>query len=240
MPLRRPEAILLDAGGVLQLPSPDIINAAIAPSRRSTATIDRACYVGGEAYSRASSDGEVSSQCQAAFVHAYVTSLDIPAGSRGSAVHAVGHAFSRPAALWTRTAPGAQAGLAALASVGLPLAIVSNADGTVEQRLADAGIVQVGRGAGVEVAFVIHSTVLGVAKPDPRIFTHASTASGSPPLTAGTSATSRRWMSTAPAPPDSYRSSSIHTSSTTGRGAYARGASPTSPAWRKRRRERCA
>jgi putative hydrolase of the HAD superfamily len=50
------------------------------------------------------------------------------------------------------------------------VAVVSNADGTVEQQLRDDAFCQVGSGAGVEVTAVLDSTVVGVAKPDPAIF----------------------------------------------------------------------
>jgi putative hydrolase of the HAD superfamily len=51
--------------------------------------------------------------------------------------------------------------------------VVSNADGTIEQRLADFEILQVGEGPGVEVEFVVDSGAVGVEKPDPRIFDFA-------------------------------------------------------------------
>jgi hypothetical protein len=101
--MRRPEAILLDAGGVLQLPSLELINAAIAPSRRRRAAIDRACYAGGAAYSRAVRDCGIPRQCQTAFVRAYVAALNIPNGSRGSVALTVQQVFAQSAALWTRT-----------------------------------------------------------------------------------------------------------------------------------------
>jgi putative hydrolase of the HAD superfamily len=50
---------------------------------------------------------------------------------------------------------------------------VSNASGQVEHALALAGVCQVGAGPGVPVRVVIDSHVVGVAKPDPRIFEFA-------------------------------------------------------------------
>jgi putative hydrolase of the HAD superfamily len=72
--------------------------------------------------------------------------------------------------VWTREIPGARDALQAIADRGLRLAIVSNADGTVEQQLDRDGICQVGPGAGVEVHAVLDSGVVGVAKPDAAIF----------------------------------------------------------------------
>jgi len=57
-----------------------------------------------------------------------------------------------------------------LRDAGLALAIVSNAEGTMEQALADHRICQVGDGDGVTVEVVVDSAVVGVAKPDPEIF----------------------------------------------------------------------
>lgn len=50
------------------------------------------------------------------------------------------------------------------------LAVVSNADGTVERDLRADGICQVGSGPGTPVDAILDSTVVGVAKPDPAIF----------------------------------------------------------------------
>ena len=48
--------------------------------------------------------------------------------------------------------------------------IVSNSDGTVETTLRELGICQVGDGAGVNVIDVLDSRVVGLKKPDRRIF----------------------------------------------------------------------
>ena len=70
------------------------------------------------------------------------------------------------------------AGVRALADAGIPMAIVSNADGTVAQILREAGVCQAGPGPLVEVATVVDSGAIGVAKPDPAIFTPALDALG--------------------------------------------------------------
>jgi putative hydrolase of the HAD superfamily len=72
--------------------------------------------------------------------------------------------------LWRQALPWAAEGLAALAATGVPIVIVSNADGTVDQVLADAGLLQVGPGPGTEVFAIVDSGAVGVAKPDPAIF----------------------------------------------------------------------
>lgn len=52
----------------------------------------------------------------------------------------------------------------------LERAIVSNNDGSAEQQMLDHQVCQVGPGALPEVAMVIDSGAIGVAKPDPAIF----------------------------------------------------------------------
>ncbi len=65
--------------------------------------------------------------------------------------------------LWSTVRPGTADGLAALVEAGYTVAVVSNADGTVERLLEQAGL----RG---HLAFVVDSSVVGIEKPDPRIF----------------------------------------------------------------------
>ena len=72
--------------------------------------------------------------------------------------------------LWVEPVPGAAEGLAVLADAGLPIVVVSNADGTVQRLLETSGLIQVGPGPAVEVLAIIDSGAVGVAKPDPRIF----------------------------------------------------------------------
>ena len=60
----------------------------------------------------------------------------------------------------------------------VPVGIVSNAGGQVENMLRYTGICQVGEGKGTPVACVIDSHVVGIAKPDPAIFTPALAAIG--------------------------------------------------------------
>ena len=68
-----------------------------------------------------------------------------------------------------------------IVDAGIPVAIVSNNDGTAQQQLEDFGICQVGEGPLPSVALVVDSGALGIAKPDPRIFTPALDALGLPP-----------------------------------------------------------
>ena len=75
---------------------------------------------------------------------------------------------------WTHVGTGVMAGLRALATLGLPMGVVSNSDGTVQSELRRLGVCYAPDGPGphrgVPVGVVIDSAVVGVAKPDPAIF----------------------------------------------------------------------
>lgn len=65
--------------------------------------------------------------------------------------------------LWTHVREGTHDALAALRSLGYRTAVVSNADGRVEGLLDDRGLTE-------HLEFVLDSEVVGVQKPDRRIF----------------------------------------------------------------------
>ena len=96
---------------------------------------------------------------------------------------------------WTHVGPGVVDALRRIAALGLPLGVVSNSTGEVEQALRQLDVcyapgdlagaagrgVEVGAaGRGVEVGVVIDSAVVGVSKPDPAIFALALDALGMP------------------------------------------------------------
>jgi putative hydrolase of the HAD superfamily len=65
--------------------------------------------------------------------------------------------------LWCGVFPGTADGLADLKTAGYFVAVISNADGTVAKLLDDAGILP-------HLEFVIDSSIVGVEKPERRIF----------------------------------------------------------------------
>lgn len=69
--------------------------------------------------------------------------------------------------LWTHVAEETPDALRLLAGMGYRLAVVSNADGRVEELLSRRGLRE-------HFEFVIDSHVIGVEKPDPRIFREAT------------------------------------------------------------------
>jgi HAD superfamily hydrolase (TIGR01509 family) len=65
--------------------------------------------------------------------------------------------------VWCRVGAGVREALGRLRAAGLALAVVSNSEGTVEDMLYEVGL-------GPLFGAIIDSAVVGVAKPDPRIF----------------------------------------------------------------------
>jgi putative hydrolase of the HAD superfamily len=158
------EAVLLDVGGVLITPDHDAIAPPIerAGGSPTTEALDRGHYAG-----IAAIDG-LGWLDWTSYLEAVVNECGVPAARRAGAVEELSQAHT--AAIWRRVVPGAMAGLQELAATGVALAIVSNSDGTVEQELLNAGLCQMGAGAGVPMTVILDSAVVGYEKPDPRIF----------------------------------------------------------------------
>ncbi len=65
--------------------------------------------------------------------------------------------------VWSRVGAGVADALARLRGAGIRLAVVSNSEGTIERMLAEVGLLSC-------FDTVVDSWVVGLAKPDPRIF----------------------------------------------------------------------
>jgi putative hydrolase of the HAD superfamily len=162
------DAVFLDVGGVLVLPEHDRIAGALARAgvHVDTQQLDRAHYAGVAALSEFT---EGDREIWVAYNRAYARACEVPDDLVDDVVEHLLNEFAT-GEVWNHTIPGATQAMRALSDLGVPMAIVSNADGNCEQRLRDAAICQLGPGPGVEVATIIDSTVVGVAKPDSRIF----------------------------------------------------------------------
>lgn len=167
------DAVLLDVGGVFYLPEH-------ARVTRALATLD--VVISGDRLDRAHYEGIAAirdhvvvghhadgSAIWHAYNRAYAAACGVRTEDLDAAVDALLAEFGH-GDIWTREIPGARDALRELATRGLALAVVSNADGSVEQQLRDDALCQVGPGAGVEVSAILDSTIVGVAKPDPVIF----------------------------------------------------------------------
>jgi FMN phosphatase YigB (HAD superfamily) len=166
------DAVLFDAGGVLLLPDPTVIGPLLAPYGGSVAFADhhRAHYAAIRALDDEGPEG------WRRYNTAYVRSVGVPPEDEDEAAEMFGAA--RPPGLWRYPIPGAVEVLRALHAAGVPIGVVSNANGQIERALLRAGICQVGAGDGAPVLCVVDSHVVGVMKPDPRIFDGAVAALG--------------------------------------------------------------
>jgi putative hydrolase of the HAD superfamily len=165
------DAVLLDAGGVLVLPDPDRMRAALAALGVSPddETCRLAHYAGMREVDRlASADWRKVDRVVARTAGVPVDRVDeaLPLIERIYLVEG-----------WV-PAPGAAEALLGLEEAGLKLAIVSNAMGTMEKMLLEHKICGLEDGPAAKVAVVIDSHVVGVEKPDPLIFSYALSALG--------------------------------------------------------------
>jgi putative hydrolase of the HAD superfamily len=163
------DAVLFDAGGVLVLPDPTVLGPLLAPLGGSTDidTHRRAHYAGMAGKSRANSAERDWSH----YNQTYVASVGVDDEHLDHAAELLDR--TRTAHLWRWPIPDTLAALTAFAAAGVPMGVVSNASGQIEAELARSGVCQAGPGPAVEVRVVVDSDVVGVAKPDPRIFDFA-------------------------------------------------------------------
>ena len=163
------EAILFDAGGVLVLPDPTVLGPLLAyfGGDPSVAAHCRAHYAGMAAKSAAGSGETFWDE----YNHTYVRSIGV--ADRDADAAAVVLQTTRNAYLWRWPIPESRTALWALAAGGMPMGVVSNASGQIAGVLSRSGVCQVGPGPHVAMRVVVDSHVVGVAKPDPRIFDHA-------------------------------------------------------------------
>jgi putative hydrolase of the HAD superfamily len=156
----RCRALFLDAGGVLVLPDRRLlaralatvgieINPAAVPSApyRAVRTMDRTAKAARPTYAAA-----------------LFTQLGIVPGRAAEALAVWKRLADRARSgevLWREPTPGAHDAIASFQRAGLPVVIVTNSDGHGEENLSASGFATLP---------VVDSTVVGAAKPDPRIF----------------------------------------------------------------------
>lgn len=173
-----PKAVLLDAGGVFLLPEHGRIRDALARANVDTsADLDEVHYTAAAAFGLDVDAVADWAGAWSKYLGAYVDACGLPDDVRDDVHQHLDSEFA-DAALWLRVAPGCRDGIRRLAETGVRLGLISNADGLIGERLRDLEILQVGPGLGVEVECVIDSGVVGVMKPDPRIFQIALDALG--------------------------------------------------------------
>jgi FMN phosphatase YigB (HAD superfamily) len=168
--MTRFDALLFDAGGVLVLPDPTVLGPLLAPygGDPDIAAHRRAHYAAMAVKSMVNA-GETDWN---EYNLAYVDAVGVDAVHRQHAAEVLG--VTRTAHLWRWPIPESIEALSALAERSVPMGVVSNASGQIEDVLRRIGVCQVGEGSLAAMRCVIDSHVVGVAKPDPRIFDHAT------------------------------------------------------------------
>lgn len=165
------DTVLLDAGGVLLLPDPAGLREVLAGTgiqigEEETRRAHYACMAELDRMDR------LDWPAVDAFLLAH---LGVPPDMTAGLLGAVADLYlARP---WVPI-PGAADALLSLQASGYRLAVVSNATGTMEQQLLAGQVCSVDGGDCAKVDVVIDSDVVGVEKPDPRIFELALDAIG--------------------------------------------------------------
>lgn len=173
------KAVFLDVGGVFHLPTEERMREALrgAGFELPAGVLARAHYAGMAGHDRF--DGEYEDVMRP-YVEEMVRELVVPEEQSEAAQAALLTALTTPGAWASHLAESVEE-LPRMAATGVRIAIVSNADGTVAERLREEGVCQVGAGPGVPVDAVIDSGAVGVRKPDPRIWEGALAATGARP-----------------------------------------------------------
>jgi HAD superfamily hydrolase (TIGR01509 family) len=156
--------VLLDAGGTLLTIDFARVRRLVREIPRSVTddAIDAAEGWAREWASRAARDGRRGRVLWDGYFGRILAALRVPRGVVECALEDLWQA-NRELGLWRRAIPGARQALVALKGSGRRLAVISNAEGQVAEDLAAAGF------DGL-FETIVDSHLVGVAKPDPRIF----------------------------------------------------------------------
>jgi len=170
------DAILFDAGGIFVVPDPVTIGTVVRKFGGAglVEQLIRAHYAGMaslDEFATRQASGSIDVFSWEPYRDAYVVAAGVPDAQREAAAVALREYFSP--FLWRFPLLNSVAALWRLHLKGMPIGIVSNASGQIEQTLVSQCVAQVGEGAGVPVLIVTDSHVVGVAKPDPKIFDNA-------------------------------------------------------------------
>lgn len=166
--MARFDAVLFDAGGVLVLPDPHVLAPLLAyyGGDPGIGTQRRAHYAG----MKAKSDADAHEHQWDVYGAAYVQAVGIAGASAVEAADVLDRTLHPW--LWRWAIPETRAALDKLAASGMPMGVVSNASGQIQDVLARE-VCQIGPGPHVAMRCIVDSEVVGVAKPDPAIFDHA-------------------------------------------------------------------
>jgi putative hydrolase of the HAD superfamily len=161
---RRVETVLLDAGGVLLDLDYAFVNRLLEARHVVTdvAALSLAESVARTTIDRRVREGGRTSDAWRDYFRILLTRVGVPPDWTDDIIDTLAEAHER-VGLWTVAIEGAVDAVGALRKAGYRLGVVSNAEGRVERDLAGAGF------AGM-FGTVVDSHLVGVEKPDPRIF----------------------------------------------------------------------
>ena len=160
------DAVSLDVGGVLVVPDHGALAGVLdrLGVRHERRRFGVGHYEAMAAMDRATSDPEDFTD----YLQGFLAAVGVADADRARAHDALVDVLRTP--VWCQPVPGSRQAVRAFAAAGVRLAVTSNSDGTVEDHLARHEWLQVGPGPGVEVEVVTDSGVVGVGKPNARVF----------------------------------------------------------------------
>ena len=175
------DAVVFDIGGVFLVPHPDPVREALASVDVALGDDDafhRAHYGGVHAVS-ALDIPETDPAFWRHYVLAYLREIGVRDDQAESCLVAWASMYNQPVQVtWRWPQQHNIDALARFVAASMPIAIVSNNDGTAPEQMRSFGVCQVGDGPFHSVAAIVDSGTVGVAKPDPAIFTPALEALG--------------------------------------------------------------
>ena len=186
------DAVVFDIGGVFTIRLTEPIRAGLEPAGFPFADDEDLFHEAHHRGVRSLSDAllaagdspivEASKEFWLNYERGYFAHLGVAPDDLGRALDVfAAHAKTLPVgSVWRRVLADNVVAFGRIAAA-LPVAIVSNNDGTAEQQLLELGICQVGEGPLPSVAIVVDSGTIGIAKPDPAIFLPALAALGTDP-----------------------------------------------------------
>jgi putative hydrolase of the HAD superfamily len=162
--VRRPDVLLLDAGNTLVfLDEGEVANAAAeAGAAIEPARVRASILAAVRAYEAFLNGGGSHEDAWFTYMRALLSNAGVTSERLDDAARAVRAAHDR-FNLWRRVPEGLPDALAALRASGVRLGVVSNSEGTIAELLETVGIAS-------HFETVVDSAIVGVRKPDAKIF----------------------------------------------------------------------
>ena len=174
------DAVVFDMGGVFTIQSPELINRIVRGAGVELALDDGgarlAHYTAVRAITELLAHIEVV-EAEGTFWDVFDTAFFASAGLFGAELESAKQARlaerdSGVGKVWTHLLDENLEAFRRIAA-DRPVAIVTNNVGTAVEQCVEAGLCQIGPGPLTEVVAIVDSAIVGVAKPDPRIFAPA-------------------------------------------------------------------